>query len=82
MTEFDGAMEVARSMVTCVLADQPEVAVTLIKDNSGVVNMVNVMMALAAMSAACVETMADRMGEDPMRVWQDSIINMMNDRAG
>lgn len=80
--EFDGAMEIARSMVTCVLADQPEMAINLVKNSSGSVNMLNVMLALAAMSASCVETMAARMGEKPMAVWQDSIITMMNDRAG
>lgn len=75
---FNGPMEVARSMVTCVLADQPEAAIELVKDAVGEVNMMNVMLALSVMAASAVETLAAQTGQEPMKAWQDSIIYMMS----
>jgi hypothetical protein len=75
---FDAPMEVARSMVTCVLADNPEAAIELVRDAVGEVNMMNVMLALAVMAASAVETLAASTGQDTMKAWQDSILYMMS----
>lgn len=73
----EAAMEVARAVVTSVLADDPETAIVSLTECPGEIRL-SVTLALATMVAASMEQIADLHGLDSAsEAWSNSILMLL-----